>query len=472
MQGRIAMLKRKNPAAIPGQGITEGVIWQQLLIFFFPILLGTFFQQMYNTADAIIVGNVLSKQALAAVGGSTGTLINLIVGFFVGLSSGATVIISQFYGARNHREVGRTVHTAMAMAVGFGLLLTVLGEVLSPMMLQWMDTQPDVMPEAISYIRVYFLGMVPSLIYNIGSGILRAIGDSRRPLYFLIAACLTNIVLDIVLVQWAGMGVAGAALATIISQLISAILVLMVLMRSQQSYKLYTKQIRFHGDLMHKVIRIGLPAGLQSVMYSISNVLIQRTINGFGSTDLVAAWTAWGKLDGLEWMILNAFAISITTFVGQNFGAQLYGRVKKSVKVCLSMATGVTLLISGLFLLIGEFALGLFSPEESVLKEGMRILNILAPSYILYVCVEILSGALRGSGDSLAPTIMTLFGVCVLRLIWLLVFIPQPQFHTVENTILSYPITWAFTSVLFILYYLFGGWMKRCQKKAGLPVEE
>ena len=453
-----------------GNSITEGVIWRQLLIFFFPILLGTFFQQMYNTADAIIVGNVLSKQALAAVGGSTGTLINLIVGFFVGLSSGATVIISQYFGAQNHRDVSRTVHTAMAMAVSFGIFLTVIGEILSPMMLTWMDTQPDVMPEALSYIRVYFLGMVPSLVYNIGSGILRAIGDSRRPLFFLIAACLTNIVLDIVLVKFLGMGVAGAALATILSQLISAVLVLMVLLRSSQSYQLHIRKIRFHGDLMQKVIRIGLPAGLQSVMYSISNVLIQRTINGFESTDIVAAWTAWGKLDGLEWMILNAFSISITTFVGQNFGARQYARVKKSVHICLSMAAGATVLISGFFLLVGEYALGLFTPEQSVIAEGVKILRILAPTYILYICVEIYAGALRGCGDSFIPTLLTLFGICVLRLIWLLYFIPQPQFHTLENTVLSYPITWAITSVLFIVYYFFSGWMKRCQQRAGHPL--
>lgn len=462
---------RLRPAA-SSQSITEGVIWKQLLIFFFPILLGTFFQQMYNTADAIIVGNVLSKQALAAVGGSTGTLINLIVGFFMGLSSGATVIISQYFGARNDKDVSRTVQTAMAIAVLFGLIITLMGEILSPVLLKWMDTQPDVMPDALSYIRVCFLGMIPSLIYNIGSGILRAVGDSKRPLYFLIAACFTNIFLDILLMKWLGMGVAGAALATVISQVLCAVLVLLVLIRSPQCYQYHPRQTRIHGDLMGKIIRIGLPAGLQSVMYSISNVLIQRTINGFESTDIVAAWTAWGKLDGLQWMVLNAFSISVTTFVGQNFGARQYARVKKSTGVGLAMAAASTLMISALFLTIGEFALGLFTPDQAVIDQGVIILKILAPSYILYIFVEIYAGSLRGCGDSLIPTLLTLFGICALRLVWLLYFIPQPRFHTLENTVLSYPITWAITSILFIIYYFFGGWMKRCKKKAGFPLTE
>jgi len=454
---------RLRPAA-SSQSITEGVIWKQLLIFFFPILLGTFFQQMYNTADAIIVGNVLSKQALAAVGGSTGTLINLIVGFFVGLSSGATVIISQYFGAQNHRDVSRTVHTAMAMAVSFGVFLTVIGEILSPMMLTWMDTQPDVMPEAIAYIRVYFLGMVPSLIYNIGSGVLRAIGDSRRPLYFLIAACLTNIVLDIVLVKWAGMGVAGAALATILSQLLSAVLVLLVLIRSSQNYQLHIKKIRFHGDLMQKVIRIGLPAGLQSVMYGLSVVIIQVNLNSFG-TDVVAGNGAWGRMDGIMWMVIDAFAISVTTFVGQNFGARKFDRMKKGVLQCLGMAAIGVITLSAIFLIFGETLFHLFASEEAVIQEGMRILRMIAPCFILYLCAGIFSGAVRGAGDSINPTIMTVFGVGVLRLVWLFAVVPMN--NTVEMTLFSYPLTWTVTSLMFIIYYFRGGWLKRCKKKAG-----
>ena len=448
--------------AQPGYGIVEGVIWKQLLIFFFPILLGTFFQQLYNTADAMIVGKYVGKQALAAVGGSTGNLINLIVGFFVGLASGATVIISQFFGARQDKEVSRTVHTAIALAVCMGLGLTVIGYFLSPTFLQWMNTPEDVMEPAVAYIRVYFLGMVPSLIYNIGSGILRAVGDSRRPLYFLVAACLTNIVLDLLLVIGADMGVTGAALATILSQTVSAVLVLVVLMRSHTAYHLSLRKVRFHGDLLRRVVQIGLPAGLQSVMYSISNVLIQSFVNNFG-TDVSAAWSAWGRLDGLQWMILNAFGISITTFVGQNFGAMKYDRVKKGVKQCLLMAFAAAACCSGMLMLFGRNLYHLFANDETVIEKGMEILWLIAPYYVTYTCIEILSGAMRGSGEAVAPTLLTLFGVCALRLIWLLVFVARDP--TIPRTMFCYPMTWVVTSCLFIVYYLKGGWMKRCQER-------
>ena len=445
-----------------GYGIVEGVIWQQLLIFFFPILLGTFFQQLYNTADAMIVGKYVSKQALAAVGGATGNLINLIVGFFIGLASGATVIISQFFGARQDRQVSRTVHTALAMAVAAGIFLTVVGLLLAPWMLTLLDTPQDVMEPALIYIRIYFLGMVPSLIYNVGSGILRAVGDSRRPLYFLIVACLTNIVLDVLFVVGCDMGVAGAAWATILSQTVSAVLVILVLARSHTACRLDLRRIRFHGDLLRRIVRIGLPMGLQSVMYSISNVMIQAYINGFG-TDVSAAWSAWGRLDGFFWMVLNAFGISVTTFVGQNFGAEKYDRVKKGVRECLLMAFAAAAAFSTVLLLFGRQLFGIFTNEAAVVDAGMLVLRNIAPYFVTYVCVEILSGALRGAGESLVPTMLTLFGVCLLRLLWLLVFVPMDR--TIQRTVFSYPMTWTVTSLLFILYYLKGGWMQRCRNK-------
>lgn len=254
--------------------ITEGVIWKQLLTFFFPILLGTFFQQLYNTADAIIVGKFVSTEALAAVGGATGTLINLIVGFFVGLSSGATVILAQHFGARRHEEVSKTVHTGLSLAICGGLVIMVAGILLSPAMLRMLNTPDDVMVYALTYMRIYFAGMIPSLIYNIGSGILRAVGDSRRPLYFLIASCLANIVLDVIFVLGFEMGVAGAALATILSQTVSAVLVIAVLTRTANSYQLQIKKMGFDLPILGRIVRIGLPAGLQSVMYSLSNVIV------------------------------------------------------------------------------------------------------------------------------------------------------------------------------------------------------
>ena len=313
--------------------ITEGVIWKQLLIFFFPILFGTFFQQLYNTADAIIVGNFVGKEALASVGGSASTIINLLVGFFVGLSSGATVIISQYYGADNRRRVSDSVHTAIALAIAGGVVIMLIGLVSARFALTAMGTPDDILSLSLTYMKIYYLGTIPSMIYNMGSGILRAVGDSKRPLYFLIASCLVNIVLDLLFVAVLDMGVAGAAIATIASQFFSAILTLIALLRTQDSYRLIVSKIRFHRDLLFDIIKIGLPAGLQSAMYSISNLLIQSSINSFG-TDTIAAWTAYGKVDSIFWMIMGAYGVSITTFAGQNFGAGKYDRIKKSVRIC------------------------------------------------------------------------------------------------------------------------------------------
>jgi len=458
-------MPEKRQLTAGNYGITEGVIWKQLLSFFFPILLGTFFQQLYNTADAIIVGKFVGKQALAAVGGSTGTLTNLIVGFFVGLSSGATVILSQFYGARNHEQASRTVHTAIAMAIFGGLLLMAVGLTASPTILRWMNTPEDVLPLAVTYTRIYFCGMIPSLIYNIGGGILRAVGDSRRPLYFLITSCLANIVLDVVFVLGLEMGVAGVALATIMSQAINAALVIITLRRSPQPLTLHARKIRLHGDLLGRVVRIGLPAGLQSVMYSLSNLVIQSSINGFG-TDMMAAYTAYSKMDGLFWMTIGAFGVSITTFVGQNFGARRYDRVRKSVLICLAMAAGTTLALSGLLLLLGRPLFHLFTDEDIVVQRGLIIQRFLVPFFITYVCIEVFSGAMRGAGESLRPMMMTLLGVCLLRVLWVKLIAPL-QGDSFLFMLTCYPLSWSLTSVLFLLYYISGRWLVRCKQKAG-----
>lgn len=459
----IMALLRKNRTSAPAeQSITEGVIWKQLLLFFFPILLGTFFQQLYNTADAIVVGKFVGTKALAAVGGTTGTLINLLVGLFVGLGSGATVVISQFFGARKHKEVSDTVHTSAAVALMCGAFLMVVGIWLSPSILKMMNTPDEVLGMATTYIRIYFAGIIPMLIYNIGSGILRAIGDSRRPLFFLICACMTNIVLDVVFVVGFEWGIAGAALATTLAQVMSAVLVIVTLMRSHTSYRLIPRKIRLHKDLLVRIVRIGLPAGLQSVMYSLSNVIIQTGVNGFG-TDVMAAWTAYGKIDGLFWMIISAFGISVTTFVGQNFGARKYDRMRKCVRVGLGMAAGTTACISLFMYTCGGFIYRMFTSDAVVLEHGMQILHLLSPLWMTYICIEILSCSVRGAGDSLIPTLMTLFGVCLVRAVWVTVIAPMKP--VLSMVLVAYPITWTFTSIMFIIYYRKGGWLKRCIAK-------
>lgn len=430
--------------------ITEGVIWKQLLLFFFPILFGTFFQQLYNTVDAIVVGRFVGKEALAAVGGPTGTLINLLVGFFVGLSSGAAVIISQYYGAKKAEKVGYAVHTSMAFAIVCGAGLMVVGILGAPAALRAMGTPDDIMEYAVLYIRVYFCGIIPNLIYNMGAGTLRAIGDSKRPLYFLIASCMTNIVLDILFVVYFHMGVLGAALATIISQTVSAVLVVFVLTRTREIYRLIFRHIRLDGRMLKRIIRIGLPAGLQSVMYSFSNVIIQSSVNALG-TDTIAAWTAYSKIDSVFWMIISAFGISITTFVGQNYGAGKMDRVKKGIRVCMGMSIIASIALTGFLYVFGETIFRIFTTDVAVLVKGMEILYFLVPTFITYVAIEIYSGSLRGVGDSWIPMIITCMGICVLRVVWILVAVPFNP--TIKTIVFSYPLTWVVTSILFIIYF-------------------
>lgn len=432
--------------------ITEGVIWKQLLIFFFPIMLGTLFQQLYNTADAVVVGRFVGTKALAAVGGSTGQITNLIVNFFVSLASGATVIIARYYGAKNKKDLNNTLHTAAALSVVGGILTTLAGIFLAPVLLKLMKTPADVLQDSITYLQIYFGGILFVFIYNIGSSILRAVGDSTRPLYYLIVCCFINIFLDILLVVGFNLGVAGAALATVISQIVSAVLIIQALMKSTDMYRLRPKEIRFHKFLLVSIITIGLPAGIQSIMYNVSNIIIQTSLNNLG-TNTMAAYTAFGKIDSIYWMISGAFSVSIITFIGQNYGAGKYDRMRKSVKVCLLLDFVASLLVSALLLFFGQYLLQLFTTDPEVVEIGMEIIRIIAPSYVLFIFIEILSSALRGMGNVLIPMIMTCTGVCLLRILW--IFLAVPRWPGVRTILMSYPISWGLTALLFIVYYYF-----------------
>ena len=434
-------------------GITEGVIWKQLLSFFFPILLGTFFQQLYNTVDAIVVGQYLGKQALAAVGGGTGTAINLLIGFFTGLSSGATVVISQHYGAKNEKKVSQAIHTAIALALAGGLLISILGYAFTRPLLELIGTPDDILPLAVRYMHIYFIGGIPVVMYNMGAGIFRAMGDSRSPFYFLLASCLTNIVLDVLFVGGFGMNVEGAAIATVISQLLSMVLIFVWLMRRKDSARLQIRKISFEKKLLSQMLMIGLPAGIQSIMYTISNLIIQAAINQFG-TDTAAAWAGWSKLDQIFWMFINAFGIAITTFVGQNFGAGKIDRAKKGVRTVVLMSIVSTFVIEAGYFLIGDYGLMLFITDSAVLSIGSEILRYIVPWYISYIAIELLSGAIRGVGKSLVPTLISVFGICVLRIIWIYAV---PSFdQTIFGVLASYPFSWVVTSALFIIYYFKG----------------
>lgn len=432
--------------------ITEGVIWKQLLIFFFPIAVGTLFQQLYNTVDAIIVGRCVGKQALASVGGSAAVLSNFVIGFFTGLSAGATVIISQHFGAKNIKQLSRGLHTAYAFSVTVSIAISVMGWLAAPALLRLLKTPSDVMPDSILYLRIYFLGIVFTLVYNMGSSIMRAIGDSRRPLLFLIICCALNIILDLFFVVGLGMGIEGAAIATVLSQAISSLLVTRALMKSYGILRLELKSIRFHADMLKSELRIGLPGGLQSFGYSISNIIIQAVINDFG-TDTAAAWAAFGKMDAIFWTVCGSFGIAITTFSGQNYGARKYNRVKKSVRISLGMSLGVC---GSLILFLMAFCRPLyvvFTADQNVIDIGVYMLRLITPSYIIFIFVEIFSGALRGIGDVLIPSAITLGGVLLVRLTWILLVTPRTG--KLSTLMYSYPLAWGATALLLVPYYFY-----------------
>ena len=447
-----------QPGTSLTSSITSGSIWKGLLSFFFPILLGTFFQQLYNTVDAVVVGRFVGKEALAAVGGGTAVYVNLLVGFFVGLSSGASVIISQFYGAQKNREVSRSVHTALVLAFAGGLFMAAAGAAASWWILVVTGTPKEILGLSLTYLRIFFAGMVPMFVYNMGAGILRAVGDSKRPLFILIAGCVTNIILDVSFVVVFHWGVAGVAWATVASELESMIAVLVILARTHDSYKFEWRSLAVTPHILRSMIRVGLPAGVQSTMYGLSNIIIQASINSFG-TNSVAAWAAYSKIDAVFWMMISALGLAVTTFSGQNYGAGKYDRVRKSMWESLGLSVGLTIFCCLLFWFTGRFIFLLFTTDEAVIAEGMRILRFLVPVWITYISIEILSGTIRGTGDSFIPMIMTLFGVCVLRVIW--IFTAVPRWHDILTVMASYPITWIVTSVMFWIYYATGRWIKK-----------
>ena len=428
-----------------------GTIWKQLLLFFFPILIGTFFQQLYNTVDTIIVGKYVGTSALAAVG-STGNLTNLIVNFFVGLSSGATVVIAQFYGANEDKKVFKAVHSAFAMSIICGILMMIFGIFFSRQCLELIGVPNDIINDSSLYMKLYFFSMLPGVIYNIGAGILRAVGDSKTPLYYLIVCSVVNVLFDFLLVANIKMGIAGAAIATVIAQFVCAVLVIIKLMRSKENYQLKLKEIKMDIMILKRIIKIGIPAGIQSTMYSISNIVLQTNINTFG-TNTIASWAVYVKIDALFWMIMAAFGASITTFVGQNYGAGLTDRVRKGMKISLIMALGSAGLLSSFLWLFGNNIIVLFSNDTNIIKECSDIMHFLSPFYFTYCCVEIISGTMRGCGESFKPMLVVCLGICVLRIIWVIfVSLIYPTFKMV---IISYPITWSITSILFIFFYQF-----------------
>lgn len=448
------------------QQITEGVIWKQLLIFFFPILMGTFFQQMYNTVDTIIVGRLVGTEALAAVG-ATGPLVSMVNGFFIGVSSGATVVLSQAYGAGDRKGVSDSIHTGVALSLLLGVMLTAIGICLGGRVMGWMGTPENCMADATTYLRIYFAGSIGTVVYNMGAGILRAMGDSKRPMLFLMVTCILNVVLDLLFVAVLHMGVAGAALATVLSQMISAVLPIVVLLRQKED-RLELRKLRIERSLLGRILHIGIPAGLQFVTFDFSNILIQSGINSFGDITM-AAWTAHGKTDALTWMVTGAFGVSITTFVGQNFGAQKYSRIRKGTWTCLAMGVVMVAALDALLLAFRTPILGIYTDNPEVIAVGSMVMLSIMPYEFLFMPIEVFAGTMRGVGNSLMPTLITGSCVCLFRVVWLMTAVRH--WHSLKTLTLSYPLSWALAAAVFLAIYFKGNWLRRRITQCGMEPE-
>ena len=440
--------KKENTAINP---ITEGKIGKEMIFFFLPLMFGTFFQLLYNTADSVIVGQFVGKEALAAVGGSAAILVNVFVGGLTSLSSGATVIVGQYYGAGKKDEVSKAVHTGMAFAVILGILITAIGIPTTRLMLEAMNTTPESLEGSTIYLRVYMAGMLPNLVYNMGAGILRAIGDSKRPLLFLIISSIANIILDLVLVLGLGLGVFGVALATILSQAISAVLTIIVLVRASDCYRLYPHRIRIHSFYLKRILLIGIPSTIHSLTYTASNLIIQIAVNGFG-TDTVAAWVATGKADQIFWMVSSSMGITISTFVAQNYGKGSMERVKKS-SVCGALYHTVltTAIVTGL-LTVGPFVLTFFTKDPVVLDIATYMLRFFVVFYFTFILIEVTHAVLRGMGNATGPMIISVFGVCGIRILW--IFTAFRVYRTMPVLMTSYPMSWGISSLISLVYLL------------------
>lgn len=441
-------LTKENTAINP---ITEGKIGKEMILFFLPLMFGTFFQLLYNTADSVIVGQFVGKEALAAVGGSAAILVNVFVGGLTSLSSGATIIVGQYYGAGKKEDVSKAVHTGMALAIILGIIITLTGIPTTRLMLEAMNTTPESLDGSTVYLRVYMAGMIPNLVYNMGAGILRAIGDSKRPLLFLIISSIVNIILDLALVLGLGLGVFGVALATILSQAISAVMTIYVLVKADDCYRLYLNKIKIHSFYLKRILMIGIPSTVHSLTYTASNLIIQIAVNGFG-TDTVAAWVATGKADQIFWMVSNSMGISISTFVAQNYGKGNMNRVKKSMICGFAYHTLLTTVIVGGLLAIGPIVLTFFTKDPVVLDIATYMLRFFVVFYFTFILIEVCHGVLRGMGNATGPMIISVFGVCGIRILW--IFTAFRSYRTMKVLMTSYPISWGISSAISLVYLL------------------
>lgn len=443
--------------------MTQGNIWKLLITFSIPLIIGNLLQQMYNTADSIIVGNFVGSNGLAAVGSGT-ALINLIIAFAQGAAVGAGVVVSQYIGADKKDKIKISVHTSICISIILGLILSLLGIFASPSLLIMMKTPKVVLKSSILYLQIYCGGLIFNVIYNMATGILNAAGNSKKPLVYLAIASFTNIILDLLFIKIFKLGVMGAAIATDISQAISCILAIGYLLKVKSDYKLYIKNLKINKETAVKIIKIGLPTAIQNMVISFSNVLVQSSVNAYGATAM-AGYAAYLKIDGFNILPVLSISMAVTTFTGQNVGANRLDRVKKGMYSSLIMVLVYTVFIGAVLLIFSHQVLGLFTHSAQVIMYGQLAMKYFCPYYFLLGILNVLAGTVRGAGKGIPPMIILLFSMCIFRILW--IKIALPFYSSIDGVFILYPISWLVGAILMILYTKFGKWLphKQMEKK-------
>ena len=429
----------------------NGSIMKKMIMFAFPLMCSSMLQLLFNAADIIVVGNYAGHNSLAAVG-STTSVINLLTNLFVGLSVGATVLVSHFYGAKQKEDLKTTVHTVVALSIASGLIMSVIGMVCTKQILIWMQTPAEVLDLAVTYLRIYFAGMLATMVYNFGAAILRAVGDTKRPLYYLALAGVINVLLNLLFVIKLDMDVAGVALATVISQCISALLVIRCLIKDKGDIHLDLRCLKIHKATFFKILQIGLPAGFQGMLFSLANVVIQSSVNTFGDI-VVAGSAAASNIEGFVYMAMNAFHQAAISFTSQNVGAGKHERINKILFTAQFYVILVGLVMGLTVVHFGEPLLGLYNDNPEVIAAGMIRLRYIVSLYFLCGMMDVMVGSLRGLGYAVMPMIVSLVGACLLRIVWLAVFFPMEQFHSIEMIYITYPVSWTITFLAHVLCF-------------------
>ena len=447
-------MKRK-PADLD---LTTGVVWKRLVVFFLPMAAGTCIQQLYNAVDGLIVGRFVGTLALAAVGGSSSQIINLLIGFFVAVTAGASVVIAQVYGAGKAEDVHLAAGNAIAIFALLGIVLAGLGMLLSPWMLRLLGTPEDTMQLSVLYLRIYFTGVPFVLVLNMESNMLRAVGDSVSPFIYMVSGCIANIILDVVFVIFCGWGVAGVAVATVMAQILNMGLLTRKLLLTDAPYRLSFRELKLHGVYLANMLRLGIPSGIQNTMYGLSNMIIQIGVNSLG-TVVVASWAMTSKVDGIFWAVSNALGAAITSFVGQNLGAGRQDRVKSCVRQGLILHFTLTVFLSALIMLLAKPILHILTKDSAVVATTLEMMRYFVPFYFTWTLIEVLSGILRGAGDAVRPVIITGLGICLFRILWIATVFRWV--HTLPVLCLCDLASWTVTGIAMLIYYKNGRWMNR-----------